>query len=530
MKKKLIILIAIAILFVVAGTFLIGQSKEMVFRMNNGTEPQTLDPAIMTGVPEFRIAMQIFEGLTAYHPETLAPLPGVAQSWTISKDGLVYTFKLRNNAKWSDGTPIDAETFKYSWLRALAPETAAEYAYQLWYIKGAEEYTNGQGKAEDVGIKVVDKYTLQVTLKAPTPFFISLMSFQTYMPVPKHVIDKVGNDKWYLKENIVCNGPFKLVEWYPNDHITLVKNDRYWDASKVKLSKVIIYANEDNNTSLAQFAAGELEFQEGVPTELMDTWKTKPEFHADPYLGTYYYMICVDPAKQTNKALMDVRVRKALAMTINRKYLVENILKAGQIPAYSFVPPNMPGYKGYVGFSENIEEAKKLLAEAGYPGGKDIGTITILYNTSAGHKKIAEAIQQMWKQYLGIDVLLENQEWKVYLDRRQQHDYQVARAGWIGDYVDPNTFLDMWIKDGGNNDTGWSNPKYDELIEKAKYEQNPKNRMAIFYEAEKILMTELPIIPIYFYVNVYTLQLYVKGFYGNILGMHPLKEVYLLKK
>ncbi len=529
MKKRLIALFAIVFLFIIAGTFIIGQSKQMVFRMNNGTEPQTLDPAIMTGVPEFRIAMQIYEGLTAYHPQTLAPMPGVAQKWTISKDGLVYTFYLRKNAKWSDNTPIDAQTFRYSWLRALAPETAAEYAYQLWYIKNAENYTNGKAKAEDVGIKVKDKYTLQVTLENPTPFFISLMSFQTYMPVPKHVIDKVGNEKWYLKDNIVCNGPFKLTEWYPNDHIVLVKNDKYWDASKVKLSKVIIYANEDNHTSLAQFEAGELEYQEGIPTELMEKWKTKPEYHAAAYLGTYYYRVNVDPQKQTNKALLDVRVRKALYLTINRKYLIENILKAGQIPAYSFVPPNMPGYKGFEGPKENIEEAKKLLAEAGYPNGKDFPPITIFYNTSEGHKKIAEAIQQMWKQALGIEVLLENQEWKVYLDRQQKIDYQVSRAGWIGDYVDPNTFLDMWVTNGGNNQTGWSNKKYDELIDKAKIEQNPKKRMAIFYEAEKILMNELPILPIYFYVNIFTLQTYVQGFYENILGMHPLKEVWLKK-
>lgn len=528
MKKKIIILLAVAILFIVAGTFLIGQSKEMVFRMNNGTEIQTLDPAIMTGVPEFRVAMQVFEGLTVYHPETLAPMPGVAQSWTVSKDGLVYTFKLRTNAKWSDGTPIDAETFKYSWLRALAPETAAEYAYQFYYIKGAEAYNTGKGKVEDVAIKVVDKYTLQVTLENPTPFFISLISFQTYMPVPKHVIAKVGNDKWFLKENIVCNGPFKLVEWFPNDHITLVKNDRYWDIGKVKLSKIIIYANEDNNTSLAQFAAGELEYQEGIPTELMDTWKTKPETHIVPYLGTYYYVVNVTNS-QTNKALLDPRVRKALYLTINRKYLVDNILKAGQIPAYSFVPPNMPGYKGFEGPKENIEEAKKLLADAGYPGGKGLGTITLLYNTSAAHKRIAEAIQQMWKQALGIDVVLENQEWKVYLDREHNYDYQICRAGWIGDYVDPKTFLDMWVTGGGNNYAGYTNKAYDDLINKTNLEQDPKKRMALFYEAEKMLMTDFPIIPIYFYVNIYTLQTYVQGFYGNILGLHPLKEVYLKK-
>lgn len=536
MKKWLkiagIAILAFLLVFaVIAGK---GGQKEtkslMVFKFNNGAEPETLDPSIMSGVPEFRIAMQIFEGLTVYNPKDLSPMPGVAESWDISDDGLVYTFHLRKDAKWSDGIPVTAKDFKYAWTRALAPETASPYAYQLWYIKNGEKYTEGKAKPEDLGIEVVDDYTLKVTLENPTPFFIGLTAFQTYMPTPKHVIDKVGVDKWYLAENIVCNGPFKLVEWKPQQEIVLVKNDTYWDKDKVNLDKIIIYPVEDDNTALEMYLNGEVDWITGVPVERMDEMKKHPDFHVAPYLGTYYYKVNVTGNPPSNKALTDPRVRKALALTINRKYICEYIGKAGQVPAYSYVPSNMPGYKGYkFADKEDPELARKLLAEAGYPNGEGFPTITILYNTSEGHKKIAEAIQQMWKKELNINVELENQEWKVYLNSQRSLNYMVSRSGWIGDYVDPNTFLDMYITNGGNNNTGWSNAEYDALIEKAKQTTDNDKRMEYFYQAEKILMTELPVIPIYFYVNVYMLKPYVKGIYENILDMHPLKEVYIEK-
>ncbi len=493
---------------------------KMVLRFNNGAEPQTLDPAIMTGVPEGRLARQLFEGLVVEDDKTLEPLPGVAESWDI-EENRVFTFHLRKDAKWSDGTPITADTFKYSWMRVLNPETAAQYAYQLWYIKNAEAYTNGEAKAEEVGIEVIDEYTLKVELDSPTPFFLGLVAFYTYLPQPKHVIDKVGGDKWYTKENIVCNGAFMLADWKPQNHVKLVPNPEYYERDKVKLDEVYAYPYEDGNTALEMYLNGELDYITGVPTERMDEMKKSDEFHAATYLGTYYYRINV-----TEPPLDSAKVRMALAMTMDRTQICRYITKAGQIPAYSWIPNNMPGYEFENDiWEEDTEEAQKLLAEAGYPNGEGFPEITLLYNTSESHKKVAEAIQQMWKEKLGINVSLENAEWKVYLDKVNNMDYQIARAGWIGDYVDPNTFADMFVTDGGNNNTGWSNARYDELIQMAKVEQDSDKRMEYFAESEKILMNELPLIPIYYYVNVYMLKNYVNGIYENILDNHRFKYV-----
>lgn len=498
------------------------KAQTNVLRYNNGTEPQTIDPALMTGHPEIMIALQIFEGLTAYDPKTVEPVPAMAESWTVSGDGLVWRFILRSGITWSDGTPITAQTFKDSWLRALAPETAAEYAYQLYVIKNAEAYNAGKAKASDVGIKVVDDRTLEVTLENPTPYFLQLTAFATYMPVPLHVIKKVG-DRWILPENLVVNGPFKIKEWIPNQKIVLVKNENYWDKAKVKLEQVEFYAIEDNNTALEKYLNNELDWLPTVPTDRVTEMLKHPDTKVAPQLAVYFYRF-----NTKEPVLQDPRVRRALYLSIDRKYIVENVLKAGQQPAYNFVPP-LVGYTPFVGEKENVAKAKKLLAEAGFPEGKGFPKLTILYNTSEGHKKIAEAIQQMWKKNLGIDVNLENQEWKVYLDRVSKLQYQIARAGWIGDYPDPNTFLDMFVTDGGNNSTGYSNPKYDELIKQAAQEKDPKKRMAIFRQVEEILMTDLPVMPIYFYVNIHMWKPYVKGVYMNSLDLHPLKEAYLEK-
>lgn len=302
----------------------------------------------------------------------------------------------------------------------------------------------------------------------------------------------------------------------------MVKNPSYWDKDKVKLDTVYFYPYEDVSSALEMFLNNELDWIDTVPSERMDSMQSKPEFHKSPYLGTYFYNINV----KANKALADSRVRKALSQSINRDYICQYIGKAGQLPAYRIVPDNMPGYPKDTTNHGNPETARKLLKEAGFSGGKNFPQLTILYNTLEDHKKIAEAIQEMWKKELGIDVVLENQEWKVYLQKMQTLDYQIGRRGWIGDYVDPNTFLDMFVTDGGNNQTGWGNSKYDDLIKNAKTESNPTKRMELFVQAEKILMNESPIIPLYTYVRVYMAKTNVMGIYDNVLGMHPLKEVY----
>lgn len=487
-------------------------ANEQVLKVSNGTEPKELDPTTCTGVPESHIVDNIFEGLTSLDPYTLEPVPGVAESWSISGDGLVYTFKLRKDSKWSDGTPLTARDFVWSWQRTLSPETASEYAYQLYYLKNGRSINQGQTADPNLlGAKAVDSHTLKVTLENPTPYFLRLTSFHTLFPVPRHVIEKYPEDKeWTRAGNLVSNGPFKLTEWELNTHVKIEPNEHYWDRGMVKLQAIYYYPIENQNTEEKTFMAGDLHMTSSVPTMKVDTYKAQIKrdpnkyhpYKSNPYLGTYYYRFNV-----TKKPFNDPRVRRAFAMTVDRKMLVERVLRGGQDPAVTFTPPGIGGYT-----FENpdlpvsvtpaiIAKAKGLLAEAGYPEGRGMPKIEILYNTNEGHKKIAIAIQQMWKQNLGIDVGMYNQEWKVYLNTQRQLDYEISRAGWIGDYDDPNTFLDMYVTDGGNNQTGWANPEYDKLIRTAGETVDPQERHRIFQEAESLLLTELPVLPIYTYTR-----------------------------
>ncbi|MEZ4743078.1 MAG: peptide ABC transporter substrate-binding protein [Bdellovibrionota bacterium] len=484
-------------------------AKNQVLRLGNGAEPKELDPAKATGAPEGKILDSIFEGLVTLDPYTMEPVPGVAESWSLSKDGKTYTFKIRKDAKWSDGKPLTANDFVWSWKRALSPKIASEYAYQLYYLKDGESYNKGKATADKVGVSAKDKQTLVVTLESPTPFFLRLCAFRTLYPTPRHVVEKYPDQEWTKEEHIVSNGPFKLVEWKINRHIKVVKNPNYWDAKSIKLNEAYFMPIEQQDTAEKTFFAGGLDLTTTVPSLKIPSYKKEiakhpGEYHpykSNPYLGVYYYRFNV-----TKKPTNDVRVRRALAMTVDRKLIVERVTRGGQIPATSFTPPNTAGYtfKGELPVSvtpEVIKEAKKLLADAGYPNGKGLPPIEILYNTNEDHKKVAIAIQSMWKKNLGIDVKLYNQEWKVYLDSQQKMNYTISRAGWIGDYPDPNTFLDMWLTGGGNNQTGWSNKKYDSLIAEAKLLTSTKERYGKFMEAEKILLDELPVLPIYIYTN-----------------------------
>jgi len=480
-----------------------GENKTpQVIKYVLGADPQTLDPGKMTGAPEGTIANEVFEGLTRYDKDGKIA-PGIAESWEISDDGKTYTFHLRD-AKWSDGTPVTANDFKYAWLRALSPELASQYAYQLFYIKGAEAYNSGKGKAEDVAITVVDDKTLKVELTEPAPQFLGLTAFQTLMPLKKEAVDANPDFKVEGDKKIVGNGPFVIESYKSKDKIVLKKNPNYWDAASVKLDELDFYLIDDAKTALTMFENGEVDMISDIPTEDMPRLKQEGKLKVFPQLATYFYRF-----NTTKKPFNDPRVRKAFAMAIERQAIIDTILQAEQKPAYAFVPygildANGKDFRengGNAFFKEDIAEAKKLLAEAGYPDGKGFPTVTILFNTSEGHKKIAEAIQQMWKKNLGVNVQILNQEWQVYLDSQSKLKYDVCRAGWIADYSDPMTFIDMFVTNGGNNETGWSNKKYDELVKKAKSTNDQAVRMQAMHEAEKILMDEMPIAPIYFYTN-----------------------------
>ena len=507
-------------------------AAEQYVRFNAGAEPQFMDPGRSTGVPEGHVQLALFEGLTRLDKND-QPIPGIAKSWVISNDGKTITFYLRPS-KWSDGTALTAYDFEYSWKRALSPDLASEYAYQLYYLKNGAAYNAGKAKASDVGVKAINALTLKVELEAPCSYFLSLCAFHTLYPVKKSIVERYG-DKWAQDpKTFISNGPFKMAAWKHNSYIDVVKNPYYWDAATVKIQKIRFTLVENESTLLTMYDTGVIDMTDTVPVAEIDRLRKEGQLKIAPYLGTYYYQFNV-----TKPPLDNVKVRKALALAINRQAIVENITKAGQTPALAFTPfgvPDVPGAKGdfrTIGGSfykdNDVETAKKLLAEAGYPDGKDFPTLEILYNTSEAHKAIAEAIQEMWKKNLGINVTLTNQEWGVYLSNRTALKYQVARAGWIGDYVDAMTFLDMWVTGGGNNDTGWSNKEYDALIEKAKMSGDPKVRIKAMHDAEKILMEEMPICPIYFYTRPYLQQDYLKDATHSTIGMVDFKWAYIVK-
>ncbi|MBN1982446.1 MAG: peptide ABC transporter substrate-binding protein [Chitinivibrionales bacterium] len=500
-----------------------------ILKMGNGDEVKDLDPQIVTGVPESHIVGALSECLVNPDPKTIEPTPGAAQSWSMSADQLVYTFKLQKNGKWSNGDPVTAQDFVYSYNRILMPKLASQYAYMLFPIKNAEKFNNGEiTDFSKVGVKALDASTLEITLEYTVPYFLNLIMHHSFLPVHKATIEKFGtmdqpNTAWTREGNYVGNGSFVLKSWEPNKSIVVEKNPLYWDKDKVFLDQIHFLPINNDVTEERMFRSGEIDVTNVVPLDKIAVYKEKePDLiRIDPYLGTYFYRMNV-----TKKPLTDKRVRQALAMTINRELLVEKVVKGGQLPAYFFVPPNTRGYVSKNKFEYNIEKAKKLLADAGYPNGKGFPKVEILFNTSEAHRVIAEAIQQMWKEALNIDVTLGNQEWKVYLNAQKNLQYQVCRAGWIGDYPDPNTFMDMFVTKGGNNQTGWSNKKYDELIRLAARTADQAKRYEIFQEAEGILLDEMPICPIYIYTRPVLVSKRVKNWDANILNWHqPYKNV-----
>ncbi len=501
-----------------------------ILHLGNGSEPSGLDPHLITDVGASRIVSELLEGLVGLHPQTLSPEPSAASSWEVSADLKTYTFYLNPKGRWSNGDKVVAQDFVYSWQRLLMPDLAAEYSYQLFVVKGAEGYNKGIIKDfNNVGVTAINDFTLQVELKAPTPYFLTLLTHPSTFPVHQKTIEKFGDiddpgSLWTRAGNYVGNGPFVLSEWALNRIIRIKKNDKYWDADRVKLSEARYYPIDNLTTEERMFRAKTLHITESIPSEKIEgyTKNNSAVMKISPYFGTYFYRI-----NTLKPPLDDKRIRLALAMTIDREKIVTAITKGGQIPAYNFTPPDSAGFTASAKIPFDIEQAKQLLAEAGYPGGEGIEPIEILYNTSEGHKKIAIAIQQMWKQALGIEVKLYNQDWKSSLITISNLDYQVARSSWIGDYPDPNTFLDTMTTGNGNNRTGFTNKEYDALIRSAANSTDQQQRFEYFQQAEQILADEVPIIPIYTYTRNYLRSNDVKGWHDNVLDHHPLKHVYL---
>ncbi|MFU0782961.1 MAG: ABC-type oligopeptide transport system, periplasmic component [Thermoanaerobacterium thermosaccharolyticum] len=497
-----------------------GNDKQ-VLNLNLIQEPPTLDPQKAKDVVSIDILTEVLDGLTRYDKDgKIKPGSGLAKSWDISNDGLTYTFHLRD-AKWSDGNPITAQDFEYAWKRALDPNTASQYAYQLFYIKGAEEYNSGKGSADQVAVKALDDKTLQVTLKAPTPQFLGLTSFVTYLPLEKSIYEKYGDKVGTDPDKLVYSGPFVISQWNHEQSITLKKNKDYWDSSSVKLQTVNFSMIKDNNTLVQNYDNNTLD-SIFVPGDYIDKYKNSSEY-SDKALATNWYV----QFNTKSPVFKNADIRKAFTLAIDRKTFVEQVTKDGSIPAEAVVPPGVPGYNGdfrkeagETYFKDNdVAQAKELLKKGmSELGISKLPTITLLGDDTDNAKKYDQALQQMWKQNLGVNVQIQNVAFKVRIDMMDKGNYDMVFAGWGADYNDPLTFLDMWETNNGNNSAFYSNPEYDKLIDEAKVNGDLKSRNDQLIQAEKILMNDMPIGPVYFQATPFVVKPYVKDLYFPTFG------------
>ncbi|WP_372896197.1 peptide ABC transporter substrate-binding protein [Stieleria sp.] len=611
------------------------------FAFQNGTDPSTLDPHRATGQPEGRIIFELFEGLLRMLPEgdpdpetglqALTPQPAMAERYEVSEDGKTYTFTLRDGIRWTDGTPITAHDFAWSWQRMLHPATACEYAYLISEVRLATEYnssvveigdrvevelwdrpgetplseanvqhfprgtmkygtlrgivkpdapelgdnateeqreqaqldwedrwiyevevtdsgTAGDDEGETTlqrfavsaevaagdetiqrmhavlvdfkhfgGAQAIDDQTFVVHLNHSVPYFLNLVAWYPLFPVNRNCVETHGSPLWTKAENIVTNGPYKLKFRRLRDRIRAEKFLDYWRADEVSFETIDFVSLESQNTAMNMYETGQLQWVYDLPASVLEELRDRDDFHSAPKLSIYFYKLNNDVPP-----LDDVRVRQAISMAIDRRQIVEQVTKAGEQPAYTVVPPGIAGYKGPEGLKENVAKAQALLAEAGFPGGRGFPKMSLMYNTSERHRPIAEVIQQQLQNNLNIKLELKNMEWGSFIETIQQEKYEIARYGWVGDYPDPNTFLDLWVTGNPQSNTNWSNPEYDRLIKAASSELDPKRRMELLREAETILATDLPIIPIFFYTSAEMAKTNIVGFAPSAQDLHPL--------
>jgi len=489
-------------------------TAEGILIMANSAEPSDIDPHVVTGLPEHRIIKALIEGLVTEHPTDSNQVePGVAQSWQHDGNYTVWTFKLRDNARWSNGDPVVAGDFAFAYERILNPALAAEYADMLYVIDGAAAYNNGEiTDFSKVGVEVVDDHTLRIRLKGPTPYFPLMLTHYTYFPVHPPTIRAFDaqtrrSTAWTRPENFVGNGAFVLTEWRPNQVLRVRKSPFYWDAATVKLNGIDYIPFTDAETEDRAFFAGQIHRTTSVPFNKRKVYAEKfPElFRRDPYFATSYLGL-----NTRNAGLDDARVRRALAMSIDMQVIIDRVTLNG-VPAYGFVPPGIAGYDSEPHFEYNPEAARALMAEAGYPGGEGFPALRYIIVNRDSSKVFAEMVQEMWRRELGIEVVIANMEWKVLIDAMNNGHFDIFQLGWIGDYMDPITFLKIFITGGGNNRTGFSDPEYDRLLEQQARESDPDRRMAMLRRMETILMEAMPIIPNSWSNNIFLLSPDVKG-------------------
>lgn len=500
------------------------------------SEPQTVDPALNSAVDGAIMINHFFEGLVKWVDDgegNAMTAPGQAESWekVVNDDGTVtYTMKLRDGIKWSDGKEVTAGDFEYSWKRLANPETAADYCYMIDMVQNYAGIANSESDPDTLGIKAIDDKTLEIVLSYDCPYFEEIMAFPATFPVRQDLVE--GNDEWtYDVATYVSNGPYKMKEWSHNAYILAEKNENYYDFANLGPDTIRFTLLDDANAILAAYKSGELDFIEELPPDEMANYLASGELTVADYIGTYY--VCFNTE---DEVFSNPLIRKAFSLAIDRNYIVENVSQAGEVPATGYVPAGVndaagPGSDDFrtVGgeyysvaeedYEKNCEEARALLAEAGYPNGEGFPTVEYMYNTNDKHKAIGEALQNMWQEQLGVTVNLSNQDWNVFLESRKQGDYQIARNGWIADYNDPCSFLDMWYTDGGNNDAQYSNKDYDAKIDAAKATAVQEERMKAFHEAEDILIEQDNVLaPVYFYTQPYMIKDDIQGMYYTPLG------------
>ena len=504
--------------------------KEQLLLVGNGAEPQDLDPQIMTAFTDQCLSLALFEGLCALDEQSSRPEPAAAESWEVSTDGLTYTFHLRAGLKWSNGEPLTAGDFVASWRRALSPALAAEYAYLFYPVKNAEAYNTGRlTDPAALGFEAPDDRTLRLTLMRPTPYLPALTSLPPWFPINPRVLARHGaiNERstdWTRAGNLVGNGPFLLTEWRPNDRVRVARNPHYWDAAHVRLSGIIFFPTESLDVDERNFRAGQVHLTYELPLSKVDAYRrTAPQsLRLDPFLETFFLRF-----NTTQPFLRDARVRRALSLAIDRVALSKFLLRGTRAPATHYTPPDCAGYTAETRVPTDYAAARDLLAAAGYPGGKGFPILDVQVRNDELHAKVLEAIQATWRQELGINISLSPLEQKTWVQNQQTLNYTISSARWVGDFVDPVSFLDMYVGGGTNNWTGWADAGYDALIREAVATPDPAHRLADFQQAEARLLQESPIAPVFFGVRSYLIHPAVHGWEPSLLGFHQYKKVYL---
>ena len=505
-------------------------TREGILLLGNSNEPKGLDPHIVTGVIESNILRALFEGLITNDPTSDIGTPGgAALSVTPDATATIWTAKLRPDGKWSDGAPVTAQDFAFSYQRMLTPDLGAQYAEMLYFLKGAEDFN--RGKTTDfstVGVEVIDPLTLRLTLRGPTPYFPEILKHFTWTAVPQHVVLKHGTigqrgNPWTRLENIVCNGPYQMKSWRRTDHIEVERNPHYWNAKNVILNGVRFLPITNMYTEGRMFRDDQLHVTYGATPEVVDQMKKQhpDKLRQEPYVGTDFFRL-----NNTRKPLDDIRVRQALSAATDRQALCDHVYR-GYKPAYAITPPmgtyDPPHIAGY-----DPQKAKRLLAEAGYPDGKNFPRLKVLIASKETAATLAQALQAMWRNTLGVEVEIENKEWNAYLVATAELDYDIAFGGWVGDYLDPLTFLEMWSPGNGNNNTGWNNPAFAKLLQQSCQESDATRRLERLHQAEAILIEQSPVVVVAWKARNYLVHPSVEGWNPLLLANNPLQFIRLV--